>query len=191
MENYSILDRLYLGSREIVLGMDKEDKLPYMVCDCTYNNAFGVAWPSAAVATDDYLEALEIFTDRVREQIEQVRDELEQFPFDLTPFTEDDCMIADRDTGIVGRVVVMKPESLRPEYQYAPYQLIYAEGGSGAGGGRGNAVFGTCLATGEKGRWERYNVLGEIRPERMPEWAEEKLEEHLHRQRERAEARER
>ena len=33
----------------------------------------------------------------------------------------------------------------------------------------------TCLATGERSRWERYDVLGEIRPERMPQWAKEAL----------------
>ena len=40
---------------------------------------------------------------------------------------------------------------------------------------RNNAVFGTCLATGEKSRWERYDVLGEIKPECMPDWAKEAL----------------
>lgn len=63
----------------------------------------------------------------------------------------------------------------RYEYQHAAYQLILADGGNGASGGRGQAVFGTCLATGERSRWERYDVLGEIRPERMPQWAKEAL----------------
>lgn len=38
-------------------------------------------------------------------------------------------------------------------------------------------MFGICLATGERGRWERYDVLGEIRPEKMPDWAKEALAE--------------
>ena len=66
-------------------------------------------------------------------------------------------------------------EPKRYEYQHAAYQLILADGGNGASGGRGQAVFGTCLATGERSRWERYDVLGEIRPERMPQWAKEAL----------------
>ena len=36
-------------------------------------------------------------------------------------------------------------------------------------------MFGTCLATGERARWERYDVLGEIKPEYMPDWAKEAL----------------
>ena len=46
---------------------------------------------------------------------------------------------------------------------------------TGPPGGRGQAVFGTCLATGEHSRWERYDVLGEIKPERMPQWAKDAL----------------
>ena len=50
-----------------------------------------------------------------------------------------------------------------------------AEGGNGATGGRGQAGGGTCLATGERARGERYDVLGEIKPECMPDWAKEAL----------------
>ena len=191
LENYTILESLYLGDREIVLGMDKDEAMPYMVCNCTYNNAFGVPWPSDAVATDDYLEALEFYTDRVREQIEKVRSELAKFPFDLTPFTAEDCLPENRDGSIIGKVIVIKTESLRLEYQHSAYQLVYAEGGHGASGGRGNAVFGTCLGTGEKGRWERFNVLGEIRPDRIPDWAQEKLEDLIRRNQERQKVSER
>ena len=31
------------------------------------------------------------------------------------------------------------------------------------------------VATGERARWERYDVLGEIKPECMPDWAKEAL----------------
>ena len=40
---------------------------------------------------------------------------------------------------------------------------------------RGQAVFGTSLADGKHARWERYDVLGEIKPEKMPDWAKEAL----------------
>lgn len=75
----------------------------------------------------------------------------------------------------MGKVVVINAEPKRYEYQHPAYQLVLADGGHGATGGRGQAVFGTCLATGERGRWERYDVLGEIRPEKMPDWAKEAL----------------
>ncbi len=80
-----------------------------------------------------------------------------------------------RSSSIVGKVVVINAEPKRYEYQHPAFQLVLADGGNGATGGRGNAVFGTCLATGEKSRWERYDVLGEIKPECMPDWAKEAL----------------
>ena len=46
-------------------------------------------------------------------------------------------------------------EPKRYEYQHPAYQLVLADGGNGAIGGRGRAVFGTCLATGEQARGER------------------------------------
>ena len=96
-------------------------------------------------------------------------------------FTKDHCIPDKRSSSIVGKVVVINAEPKRYEYQHPAFQLVLADGGNGATGGRGNAVFGTCLATGEKSRWERYDVLGEIKPECMPDWAKEalaKIKEH-------------
>ena len=80
-----------------------------------------------------------------------------------------------RNKSIVGKVVVINAEPKRYEFQHAAYQLVLAEGGNGATGGRDQAVFGTCLATSEHSRWERYDVLGEIKPERMSQWAKDAL----------------
>ena len=146
-----------------------------MVCYCSYDNPLGVPWPTEAVGKDDYLEAMQVFLDRVQAQVELVRGEQEKYKFDMTPFTIDDCIPDDRKQNIVGKVVVINAEPKRYEYQHPAYQLILADGGHGATGGRGQAVFGTCLATGERARWERYDVLGEIKPECMPDWAKEAL----------------
>ena len=108
-------------------------------------------------------------------QIVLTRSEQEKFKFDKTPFTAADCIPDKKSESIIGKVVVIDAEPKRYEYQHAAYQLVLADGGNGASGGRGQAVFGTCLATGERSRWERYDVLGEIRPERMPQWAKEAL----------------
>ena len=175
LDTFEVKQSIYIGSKEVVFGVDKIDPYPYMVCYCDYHNPLGVPWPTEAVGTDDYLEAMQIFTERVQAQIEQTRAEQSIFKFDMTPFTIADCIPDKRNDSIVGKVVVINAEPKRYEYQHSAYQLILADGGHGATGGRGQAVFGTCLATGERGRWERYDVLGEIRPEKMPQWAKEAL----------------
>lgn len=169
--NYAVEQSIHIGKKEVVFCVDKRAEHPYVVCYCDYNNPFSAPWPTEAVGTEDYLEAMQIFCERVQTQIEQTRAEQEKFKFDPTPFTVADCIPDMRNKSIVGKVVVINAEPKRYEYQHAAYQLVLAEGGNGATGGRGQAVFGTCLATGEHSRWERYDVLGEIKPERMPQWA--------------------
>ena len=116
---------------------------------------------------------MQIFTDRVQAQIEVVKEEQSRFDFDMTPFTKDDCIPDNRNESIVGKVVVINTELNRYEYQHSAYQLVLVDGGHGAIGGRGQAVFGTCLADAKRARWERYDVLGVIKPEKMPDWAKE------------------
>lgn len=173
--SYEVEHSIHLGDKEVILGVDKKEQYPFMVCYCTYDNPLGVPWATEAVGSDDYLEAMQIFMERVQEQIGLVRAEQEQFKFDMKPFTIDDCIPDDRNSSIVGKVVVINAEVNRYEYRHSAYQLVLADGGHGATGGRGQAVFGTCLATGEHRRWERYDVLGEIKPECTPQWAKEAL----------------
>ena len=173
--SYEVEQSIFIGKKEVLFGVSQKEEYPFMVCYCDYNNPFSAPWYTEAVGTDDYLEAMELFCDRVQAQIVLTRSEQEKFKFARTPFTAADCIPYKKNESIIGKVVVIDAEPKRYEYQHAAYQLVLADGGNGASGGRGQAVFGTCLATGEHSRWERYDVLGEIRPERMPEWAKEAL----------------
>lgn len=173
--SYEVIQSIYLGEKEVVLAVDKKEPYPFLVCYCDYRNPLSAAWPTEGIASDDYLEAMQLFMERVQAQMESTRAELSKFPFDNAIFTKEHCIPDDRMRNLIGKVVVINAERQRHEYQHPAYQLILAEGGNGATGGRGQAVFGTCLATGENARWERYDVLGEIRPECMPDWAKEAL----------------
>ena len=165
ISSYEVTQSIHIGRKEVVFGVDEKAEYPFLVCHCTYDNPLSAEWVTDAVGSDDYLEAMQIFTERVQEQ----------FKFDMKLFTIDDCIPDNRGGSIVGKVVVINAEVNRYEYRHSAYQLVLADGGNGATGGRGQAVFGTCLATGEHCRWERYDVLGEIKPECTPQWAKEAL----------------
>ena len=173
--SYEIEQSIFIGNKEVLFGVGKKEKYLFMVCYCSYDNPLVAPWCTEAIGTDDYLEAMQVFTDRVQAQIERMRTEQEKYKFDKTPFTREDCIPDDSSSNIVGKVVVINAEPIRYEYQHAAYQLVLADGGNGATGGRGQAVFGTCLATGERGRWERFDILGEIKLDKMPDWAKEAL----------------
>ncbi len=68
------------------------------------------------------------------------------------------------------------PKVLKPEFQRADRQLYLVTGGFGASANsRGSAVFCTNLHTGKNTRFERMDVMGEVKPECMPDWAKEKI----------------
>lgn len=173
ISSYEVTQSIHIGKKEVVFGVDLKEQYPFLVCYCTYDNPLSAEMVTDAVGSDDYLEAMQIFTDRVQEQIGLVRAEQEQFRFDMTPFTIDDCIPDDKGESIVGKVVAINADVNRYEYRHSAYQLVLVDGGHGARGGRGQAVFGTCLADGKHARWERCDVLGEIKPEKMPDWAKE------------------
>ena len=104
--DYEVRQSIHIGKKEVVFGVNEADKYPFMVCFCTYDNPFSLAWATEAVGTDDYLEAMQIFTDRVQAQIEVVKEEQSRFDFDMTPFTKDDCIPDNRNESIVGKVVI-------------------------------------------------------------------------------------
>ena len=116
ISSYEVTQSIHIGKKEVVFGIDEKEEYPYLVCCCTYDNPLSAEWVTDAVGSDDYLEAMQMFTDRVREQIESVRAEQEQFKFDMTPFTIDDCIPDDKCGSIVGKVVVINAEVNRHEY---------------------------------------------------------------------------
>ena len=140
---YTVEQSIFVGSKEVLMGVDEQhiQEHRFMVCYCSYDNPLGIPWAAEAIGTDDYLEAMQVFLDRAQAQVELVRKEQEQYRFDKTPFTVADCIPDDRGKSIVGKVVVISAEPRRYEYQHAAYQLILADGGNGAVGGRGQAAF--------------------------------------------------
>ena len=90
--DYEIIQSIYIGDKEVVFGVDKKDPYPFMVCCCDYHNPLSAAWPTEGVASDDYMEAMQIFVDRVQSQIDRTKAELAKFPFDKTVFTKEHCI---------------------------------------------------------------------------------------------------
>ena len=79
--DYEIIQSIYIGDKEVVFGVNKKDPYPFMVCCYDYHNPLSAAWPTEGIASDDYLEAMQIFVDRVQSQIDRTKAELAKFPF--------------------------------------------------------------------------------------------------------------
>lgn len=177
--DYVILHAFHIGDREIVLGENPANTGDerYMCAFCQDNGL--VASYTEAMVSDDYPEIVKLFGERVAEQAEKTRIELgtpkiQGIP--NAPITADDCEVIGHQNDLRGKIVVIKPEALRPEYRRATCQLHLCNGGFGASpDSRGSACLCTELYSGKSSRFERTDILGVIAPENLPKWAKHYL----------------
>ena len=124
---------------------------------------------------DDYIDAALFFAERIKQDAARFREEVEKLDIPVTVITQADCIPDHYKNDINGKIIAINPAILKPEYQRADRQLFLVTGGFGASANaRGSAVFCKNLYDGKNTRYERMDVLGEIKPERMPDWAKEK-----------------
>lgn len=174
-ENYEITQAVHIGDKEVVMGVDETNAMPYFCAFYEKNDIFGSY--SECLISDDFVETVELFAERVRGQCEKVREEQEKISVPGEPVTADMCMSLAYDTSLEGKVAAIRKDALRPEYRSAPYQLVYVTGGNGARGkALGSACFCINLYSGKRVRWERRDFQGEVKPECLPDWAKARAE---------------
>ena len=174
-ETYEITQAVRIGDKEVVMGLDEKNAMPYFCAFYTSNEIFGSY--SECLISDDYVEIVELFAERVKEQCEKVRSEQEKITVPREPITKDMCLPFGIDTSLIGKVAVVRVDALRPEYRSAPEQLVYVTGGHGAyGKAHGRTCFCKNLYSGKTNRWDRRDILGEIKPECLPDWARAQAE---------------
>lgn len=172
--NYEILQSVHIGDREIVVGENPAatDGLPYMVAFYESNAILGRYYD--VIGSDDFLEIMELYGQRIAEQAQRTRTELSTPKIqgiDNSPITAEGCTPISYDDNLNGKVIVIKPEVLRPEYRKATSQVKLCTGGFGAWPhSRGSAVYCTDVYTGRQSRYERGDVLGTLEPEDQPKW---------------------
>lgn len=179
VDNYEVYQAISIGKVEVLLGIDETNvESPYMVCYCTRNNSLGVEQFYATAASTDYLVAMNDFISRVQWELEDLKEERVSVQVPLSPVTQAQCLPIREDMRIDNQVVVIRPERLRPEYRTAVNQIVLALSGFGtSANSRGRAVYTMNLHTGEESRWNREDFMGLVKPEHMPAWAQEKLEQ--------------
>lgn len=179
VDTYEIKHAIHVGDKEILFGVDNgKIDCPYMVCSCTWDNPLGIDHYFNAVGSADYLEMMSEFTSRVAAQLDTVKSEQSKITVPLKPLTLEHCLLYDSSQNLENKVAVIQPERLCPEYRTADKQLVLVTGGFGAhANSRGRAVYTINLYSGKESRWNREDILGVIKPECMPDWANERLKQ--------------
>lgn len=178
--NYEVKHAIHIGDKEILFAVDEKenDGMCYFVGNYTCNDILGQY--AECLVSDDFLEAMQVFTDRVNQQIEVMKVQISQSKMPNELFTAEHCYPNDYKHSIDGKIVAIKSAVFRPEYRRGDIQLVLVNGGNGAKANpMGRAVYCYHLNNGEHTRFERYDVLGEVKSEYLPDWAKEKAAEIL------------
>lgn len=172
---YEITQSVRIGDKEVVMGVDETNVMPYFCAFYTSNEIFGSY--EDCIIFDDYVEMVELFAERVSGQCQKVREEQKQITVPKESITADMCHRITLDTNMAGKVMAIRADVLHPEYRMAPYQLVYVTGGNGAmANAMGRACFCNNLYNGEKHKCVRSDFYGEVKPEYLPDWAKERTE---------------
>jgi len=170
---YEIIQALHIGEREIVFGIDENSTDSKYMCGYCVNNGLFESYEEC-IGGDNYVEIVKLFAERVQEQADLLQAINQTATIPMETITAKQCYPDEYKQSIDGKVVAIKASSLRPEYQTADRQIVLVKGGFGANANsRGRAVYTINLYTGKESRWDRADILGEIKE--LPDWAKERL----------------
>lgn len=181
VNDYEIIHSFYVGEKEVIVGEDENAEYRYFCGYYETNELFSQA--VNCQLSNDYLEIMQIYCDRTKEQVELCKSkEIEG----AEPITADMCDPCKSDTDLTKQIVVLKSDSLRREYQNEYHQLMYVTGGNGAKpNSRGTKVYGYDLKSKEHFYVRRDKIMGVMDKDKLPEWANKslaKLEKDIHRE---------
>ena len=172
---YEVFQAISAGPLEIVMGENPgaEPGERYMCAFCQSCDLFENF--TDMMVSDDYVEILQLFGQRIAEEAGKLHDAVTLSPeleIDDAPVTGEGLTLVTSDDDLNGKVILIKPEVFKREYQHATHQYQLCVGGFGASpNSRGSAVFCTNLFTGETSRYERRDVLAIVEREQLPDWA--------------------
>lgn len=173
--SYEIIQAFHIGDKEIVMGEDPSAKAGerYFCAYCLKNEI--MALYNEILLSDDFCEIVKLFGARLSEQAEKTRVEVMKPKFqgiNTTPLSYEDCTPISYNDDLNGKIVVIRPNVLRREYQMATWQMKLCVGGFGASPhSRGSACYCVDLYSGSESRFERGDILGTLEPDELPAWA--------------------
>ncbi len=176
IQNYDIIHSIRIGGAAVMFMENKAIPEPYLVCERSWANPLGVDEFKNTVAGDDFLEMMRVFSDRLSGRIAVMEEEWNARGIPFEKLSAEDCVPDGLASDLEGKVIVLKPEKLSPEYRTIDYQLALCTGGFGARpDARGRKVYCTELYSGKQETFNRDAIAGVFPLEGLPDWAREKL----------------
>lgn len=177
INDYAVQNEVFVGNRRYLFAIHKNDKEPqrFLKCQCYDDDLF--RHYVNAVTSNDFVECMKLYMADISAAVEKVEKDRAAIGLeDISCLKGSDLLSASRDKNIEGKVVAIGEKWLCDGFKDISHQLYFVKGGNGAqSNSRGNACFSINLYTGEDTRIERYEVLGEVPEDKIPEFAKEHL----------------
>lgn len=172
---YTIEQDINISGTHYIFAVDEKNEMPYLVCEITSNDLFERY--ENCVVSDEYLTAFGEWNNRMKKAIDDCKKKLSEVPEYMTLST-DDVEPLTHDMSIKNKVIVIKPDVFLREARYSQKQLHFCVGGFGAEpNSRGRAVMCDSINDDKHTRFNRMDVLGIIKEDRIPNWAKPKIAE--------------
>lgn len=163
---------IQLAGKYTVLAENPVNENAYLVCSIKSDNPLGITEIYNGAATGDYIEAMREFVNRVDGLLETLETERRESGLPIQTLTASDCIPDSQNADWEGKLIIVKPEILAPEYRSARHQLAIVTGGFGASAeARGRAVYVKELYGGKENCYSRFQIAGIADAEKLPEWA--------------------
>ncbi len=165
-DTFEIVSAFYINGKEIVFGIDEKKDYPYLVAD-SHDFLTGKLYDES-YNYDNYLEALESFTTRLNSELD-IAKTIQKESGITDVLSQKDCIKNSNYENYTNEVLVIDPLCLQPDKRTAAYQLVLAVGGFGCNkDSSGSGVMVRNIYNGKTMRFERQDVLGIIKPDKMP-----------------------
>ena len=161
---YTVLSSFCIGGREIALCENRSaPKEEVYLCGVIERNDLFERLTDC-LASESYADVAAVFGDRIAEEAEKMQLEIEKRGKALgkdAELTEKDCIPITQADCLKGKVIVIRGDTLYPEFRRASFQVMYCTGGFGAQpNARGRTCFGNSLYDGGSMQCRRDEVLG-------------------------------
>lgn len=178
VEDYKVIERTVIATEGFFLaeyvGNGTNEKYASGTIDRSKLD-FGFEQYQFRYLSDDYLDVVKFYHQNIISKIEQFKEMSADIPKGL--ITREHCNPLDSVPTLAGEIVVQSVDVLFPEYRNASNQIYLATAGNGCrGDARGSAVYAVNLYSGERTRLERYDLIGILRKEHIPNWAKKTYE---------------
>lgn len=177
INDYAVQNEVFVGNRRYLFAIHTDDKEPQRFLKCqSYDDELFRRYVNA-VTSNDFVECIKLYLADISAAVEKVEKDRAAIGLeDISCLKGSDLLSASRDKNIEGKVVAIGEKWLCDGFKDISHQLYFVKGGNGAqSNSRGNACFSINLYTGEDTRIERYEVLGEVPEDKIPEFAKEHL----------------